>query len=405
MDAARTTNRRRFLYLSAGTTLALAGSPAAGALAAPPATPRLPDPYARWSNGPCPHPDPAYFPIGVWLQEPDLAPQYQQAGINLYVGLWEGPTPEQLATLERYGMPVIATQNAVGLGTGERGPLVGWSHQDEPDNAQPLPEGGYGPPVDPAVIVDRYEQMVAADPTRPVFLNLGQGVANDDWIGRGPDASLEDYPKYARGTDIISFDVYPVADDLPLWYVAKGLDRLREWCDEDRVIWNFVETTNISSDRRVSPHEFRAEVWMSLVHGSRGILYFVHSFAPTFDAAKLLHDPEMLAAVTATNRQIHRLAPILNTRSDPDAVTVTSSDPEVPVDVMVKRRGRVTYVFAVSMRDAPTTASFEFRTGLGGGSRVVVVDEDRTITTVGRGFADVFAPYDVHIYQVVQAHH
>ncbi|MBE1607883.1 hypothetical protein [Actinopolymorpha pittospori] len=405
MDAAPTTNRRRFLHLAAGTTLALAGTPAASALAAPPATQRLPNPYARWANGPCPRPDPAYFPIGVWLQEPDLAPQYQQAGINLYVGLWEGPTAEQLATLERYGMPVIATQNAVGLGTGEHNPLVGWSHQDEPDNAQPLPEGGYGPPVDPAVIVDRYEQMVAADPTRPVFLNLGQGVANDDWIGRGPDASLEDYPKYAKGADIISFDVYPVADNLPLWYVAKGLDRLREWCDEDRVLWNFVETTNISSDRRVSPHEFRAEVWMSLVHGSRGILYFVHSFAPTFDAAKLLHDPEMLAAVTATNRQIQRLAPILNTRSDPDAVLVRSSDPQVPVDVMVKRRGRVTYVFAVSMRDAPTTATFEFRAGLDGRSRVVVVDEERTITTVGRGFADVFAPYDVHIYQVVHAHH
>jgi hypothetical protein len=63
-----------------------------------------PNPYARWPNGPSPRYNPTYFPIGVWLQEPDLAPQYRAAGINLYVGLWQGPTEEQLATLARHGM-------------------------------------------------------------------------------------------------------------------------------------------------------------------------------------------------------------------------------------------------------------------------------------------------------------
>ena len=37
----------------------------------------------------------------------------------------------------------------------------------------------------PAKIVAGYERLRAADPTRPVMLNLGQGVANDDWKGRG----------------------------------------------------------------------------------------------------------------------------------------------------------------------------------------------------------------------------
>ena len=77
-------------------------------------------------------------------------------------------------------------------------------HGDEPDNAQEVrdPQTGrrrYGPPIAPARIVADYQRIRAADPTRPVMLNLGQGVANDAWVGRGPGASLDDYPKYVRG--------------------------------------------------------------------------------------------------------------------------------------------------------------------------------------------------------------
>ena len=44
--------------------------------------------------------DPGYFPIAVWLQDPRNAEAYKRAGINLYVGLWQGPTEAQLAALE-----------------------------------------------------------------------------------------------------------------------------------------------------------------------------------------------------------------------------------------------------------------------------------------------------------------
>lgn len=47
------------------------------------------------------------FPIAVWLQSPANAAKYRKAGINLYVGLWKGPTDEQLAELKAQGMRVI----------------------------------------------------------------------------------------------------------------------------------------------------------------------------------------------------------------------------------------------------------------------------------------------------------
>ena len=42
--------------------------------------------------------DPNFFPLAVWLQSPNNAAKYKAAGINTYVGLWRGPTEEQLAT-------------------------------------------------------------------------------------------------------------------------------------------------------------------------------------------------------------------------------------------------------------------------------------------------------------------
>ena len=47
-------------------------------------------PYTRWTNGLSS--DPNYFPIAVWVQQPSNAERYKAAGINLYVGLWRGPT-------------------------------------------------------------------------------------------------------------------------------------------------------------------------------------------------------------------------------------------------------------------------------------------------------------------------
>src|SRR5262245_18237843 len=151
---------------------------------------------ARWSHG-LPS-DPGYFPIAVWLQDPKNAPRFQAAGINLYVGLWQGPTEAQLSALKAARMPVVCEQNRVGLAHRDDPTLVAWMHGDEPDNAQEVTDPatgrkGYGGPVPPPKIVAEYEQLRAADPTRPVMLNLGQGVANDAWIGRGTGARPDDY--------------------------------------------------------------------------------------------------------------------------------------------------------------------------------------------------------------------
>ncbi|HLJ57347.1 MAG TPA: hypothetical protein VKT77_20080, partial [Chthonomonadaceae bacterium] len=253
--------------LLAGATLPVAACIAQDARPAAPS-------YAQWKRGlPA---DPGYFPIAVWLQSPDKAKAYKAAGINLYVALWQGPTAAQLAQLKAAGMPVIVGQSRRALEFIDDPTIVGWMHGDEPDNAQEVTDPatgkkGYGPCIPPQTIVDEYKQMRAADPTRPVMLNLGQGVANDGWLGRGSGAKLDDYATYVQGSDITSFDVYPVADNLKpvgddLWYVSKGLDRLAKWTEGRKLVWNCIECTAIGGDHKATPAQVRAETWLALVH-------------------------------------------------------------------------------------------------------------------------------------------
>jgi hypothetical protein len=349
---------------------------------------------------------PESFPLAVWLQAPANAGRYRAIGINTYVGLWRGPTEEQLDALDRAGMRVICGQNERSIRFKDRPTIVGWMHGDEPDNAQSRGRGqGYGPPVSPATIAERYRKMRAADPERPVLLNLGQGVAWDGWHGRGVRTNHpEDYPEYLKGCDIASFDIYPASHEKEevagkLWYVPRGVERLRRWTDERKDVWCCIETTRVDNvSRKPTPEQVRSEVWMALTHGAKGIIYFAHQFKPRFIEAGILADEEMARTVSGLNRQIHELAPVLNSPDVEAGANVTSSREQVPIDFVVKRHSGRTYLFAVAMREGETTATFT----LPGQdeARVEVLGEDRTISAVGGKWQDRFAGYQVHLYRI-----
>lgn len=364
-------------------------------------------PYEQWSRGP--GGGTGFFPIAVWLQNPTKAKLYRAAGINVYVGLWRGPTEEQLAQLKDAGMRLICSQNKVALAHLDDPTIVGWMHGDEPDNAQSLGSGkGYGPPIAPEKIVADYERIRAADPSRPVLLNLGQGVAWDGWYGRGVRTNHpEDYAEYVKGCDIASFDIYPVAHDEPeiagnLWYVAHGVQRLKQWA-QGRPVWNCIECTRISNkEHKATPEQVRCEVWMSIVHGSMGLIYFVHEWQPKFDESALLTDSTMYEAVSRVNHRIAELAPVLNSPTVADGARAEPANAEVPIATMVKKHGGAVYLFAVAMRRGQTRAKLAIR-DLPGRYAVEVLDENRTLESTDGAFEDDFKPWDVHLYRLTAA--
>ncbi len=362
-----------------------------------------PSPYARWKSGLSTSEN--FFPIAVWLQNPSRAKQYRAAGFNTYVALWRGPTDEQLRVLREADMRVICHQNESGLKHRDDPTIIGWMHGDEPDNAQSLGSGkGYGPPILPAKIVADYERLKAVDPSRPILLNLGQGVAWDGWYGRGVRSRHpEDYPEYIRGCDIVSFDIYPVAHSTPevagnLWFVARGVERLNQWKAENQIAWNCIECTRIHHPtRKATPQQLRSEIWMALIHGSKGLIYFVHEWEPRFNEAALLDDPEMLAAATAINRQITELAPVLNSPPMTPGATVRSENVDVPVATRLLRRAGTTYLFAAAMRAGETKVTFQLP-DLKSDVAVEVLGENRRLTARDGSFQDDFGLWGVHLY-------
>lgn len=341
------------------------------------------------------------------MQSPTNAPRYRAAGINTYVGLWQGPTAQQLTELHAAGLRVICNQNQTALEHPAATNIIAWSQPDEPDNARSgLARLGFGAPIPPAQICAAYQQMKTRDATRPVFLNLGQGVAWNNWYGRGTrNQHPEDYPQYLAGCDIASFDIYPVNHpDLEiagnLWYVPQGVTQLREWTHHAKPVWNFIECTGIHrSTGKPSPAQVRAQVWMALIHGAQGIIYFAHQFEPQFIEAALLNDLEMVATVSEINRQIASLAAVLNSSAQTNKVVTESTPAAAPVATMVKQWNGATYLCAVGMRPLETTVTFRIN-GLGAGETVEVLDEQRTLRSSEGKFSDKFGPWASHIYRL-----
>jgi hypothetical protein len=344
--------------------------------------------------------DPAWFPIGVWLQSPHNAASYRELGINLYVGLYGGPTKAQLEALDAAQMRVICAQNEVALA--HAGPTIqAWMHGDEPDNAQGRRLQGYAPPIPPWQIVQEYERLHRADPTRPILLNLGQGAAWDGWHGRGERTNHpEDYPEYVKGCDLVSFDIYPVTHSHAdvkgrLEFVGRGVQRLRQWSGDRKPVWACVETAHVDNPKvRPTPEQVRTEVWIAIACGARGIVYFAHEFAPRFVEAGLLEHEEIAAGVKRLNAEVLAVAPILNAPLLADAVQV-----EAPGEIAVRahRLGDTLHLFAASLRPEPTRATFRV---MGKPGRAQVVGEGRSIELAGGSFADDFAGYAVRHYRL-----
>jgi hypothetical protein len=165
-------------------------------------------------------------------------------------------------------------------------------------------------------------------------------------------------------------------------------------------VWVHLETGIIGAPgSEPTPQQVKAEVWMALIHGARGIDYFVHQFKPKVNEHALLDNPAMLAAVTAVNLQVASLARVLNSPTVADGVVVKSTNPKTPVHAMVKHQDTATYVFSAAMYCEETQATFHVK-GLTGSWAAEVLGEDRTVRVQNGTFNDAFAGNGVHLYRI-----
>jgi hypothetical protein len=145
-----------------------------------------------------------------------------------------------------------------------------------------------------------------------------------------------------------------------LEFVPNGVQRLRQWSGDKKIVWNCIEASRISNTKvKPTPAQVRSEVWMSIIAGSRGLIYFVHQFEPQFREASLLDDPDLLAEVTSVNHEIQTLAPVLNSASWPDRISVKAD--KAQVKSMYKEIDGKTYLFLANHTAEPVETTVQFK--------------------------------------------
>ncbi len=387
-------------------------------------------PWSRWPHLPQ---GADFFPFGVWAQNPADAPAYRALGVDFYYGLHGGPTEAQVAVLRKHNMPFVAMFNDYARQHLLQEPLAwGWMHRDEPDLAHVYPRSlltgpngkqiirehwpevyqkldldnneynGWGMGAHPVIDIQAdYRRIREADPTRPVFLQLSHAVAFEGVKkGRGDHSgNVEVYPGYMAGSDIVSFDIYPVAEGLgkELWRVPKGLDQLRAWGSGERPLMAIIEAG--FGETFANKHQQRAQVWMAINHGATGITWFCHRWTQVDGQRKLfstrmpLTDPRVGAAVRDIAAEVKALAAVINTPALQGRVRAEGLE----LDLAARQTDDAVYVFAVERGGAGGEATL-FVEGLGGVD-VEVIGENRILRAEGSRFQDRFTPWEVHLYR------
>lgn len=358
--------------------------------------------------------DQDFFPIGVWMQNTSESriQQYKDIGINTYVNLSDGASgfnESAYNTLKNSGMKAIVYQNDYARNNMDkaREVVLGWFLRDEPDNARTI-AGWPNIPLPPEELQNEYAVYKSYDQTLPVYVNFSKGIADPNgYKGRGPDTRYTYmYPEYAKGADILSYDIYCSNDGHPLSFIGAGVDNLYGYSNGKQPVWAFIETTKIRASKgtRPTPEQVKAQVWIALVHGAKGIQYFAHQIDPFVEPGMLMDEyTDIREMVASVNQQITELAPVLNSPSTSGYATVESGNEDVSIHMMTKDYNNNKYIFAVCVDDDSTAGGSTTGTfSVASGSYVEVLGEARVIPIVNGRFSDDFDPHGVHLYKVIE---
>ena len=131
-----------------------------------------------------------------------------------------------------------------------------------------------------------------------------------------------------------------------------------------------------------TPASVRAETWLSIAAGARGVGYFPGVWSP-----------DIRRQITSIDSTITALAPALL-----DVASTAIVGPSSPLRIGVRRHNGAVYIIAVNSSTKPTVGRFAV-SGLGDHT-LTVFGENRTVTSQVSQISDNCAGLDVHIYIV-----
>jgi hypothetical protein len=262
------------------------------------------------------------------------------------------------------------------------------------------------PRAEPEITQRHYADLKKADSDRPVFMTLTGNFL--PFFKKWPEAQrARMYPQYVKAADVVGYDIYPIYGwNKPEWlHLGHDATEMLVQMAGTRPVYAWIETSKgsqwtgpLENQKDVTGDHIRAEVWMSICRGATAIGYFTHVWKPAYSQFGVPADNRR--ALRQINDQISRLIPAILGQPATQATSIAADD-QVKLDLRVRQTGEGLYLFAVNydekLKPATTTIKVE---GLAAGTSVVVVDENRKLTSVAGAFTDTFAPLAVHIYQI-----
>ncbi|HET9674857.1 MAG TPA: fibronectin type III domain-containing protein [Gaiellaceae bacterium] len=308
-----------------------------------------------------------FFPRMVYGQCDWAYQQSLDAGVNLYMGSGCSTPWVQLDALRARAVSAIpAAWKDVADGRG----AIGWYHLDEADlyvRPEALP---FHPP---------WQQS-----HRVTFLTLSGHVYSGS---AGPPFGRSVYPGFIARADMIGLDLYP----LQVWCRRDAFRAVYEAQRElaalagPRATYQWIEVGRMEfckgrPELDPTPLTVRAETWLAIAGGARGIGYFP-------DHWRL----EIASSIAKLNTEISALAPALLADELPAAASPG------PVRVGARRFNGARYVIAVNTSWRRVRASVA-TAGLRG--TAWVFGESRSVPVRGGAITDAFGPLQAHVYLV-----
>jgi glycosyl hydrolase family 42 (putative beta-galactosidase) len=327
----------------------------------PPGTPTVEDSAPMRVNGV------AIFPRMVWRQCPTYYPTSLGAGINLFLGVACTNTTEQFDRLAGKAMSTVDAHTPAVTGPG----LVGWHLQDEADMSVRIPENLPRP----------------QGQGRVTFLTVTDHFS----MRAAPHQSgRQIYNEFFARADVIGFDTYPVEGRCKIEQIDNVYWMQREIVSlaRGKPTFQWIEAgpmEHCRTNQDPTPAVVRAETWLAIAGGAKGIGYFPDWWEET-----------VRSEVRQTNREILALAPALLS-----SVAKTTWSAEGPVRVGARRHNGALYVIAANSSTSDANVSFSVP-GLGGRALRVFRD-GRTVKPLGDLVTDKLPGLGVAVYVVPPA--
>ncbi|MBP6963929.1 MAG: hypothetical protein KBC96_05925 [Armatimonadetes bacterium] len=253
--------------------------------------------------------------------------------------------------------------------------LLGWYIVDEPEGI------GKGA-VDKTRLL--YQTVREADPKHPCSLVI-----------MSPGAAA----KYRACTDIMWIDPYPIPH-APVTFVTDSVAGAVKNVEKDKPVWvipqafdwNVWKTGKVDQVHRPTNEEERCMTYLALVHGAKGVIYWAHTASKYY----IRDYPEHWAYMKKLAGEMHDLTPVLLTVNADVKPEVSPKD--APIDLMVKRLGGETYVFAVNHSGEAQSVTFSLP-GVTASAPVEALFESRSLSAKSGSWQDQFKPLEVHVYK------